>query len=412
VRESSGVTFSNINGKYWRIGNKYYDLTPFMDKHPGGRKILELARARFDDCTYAFEAHHTDLHKARQILKKYEVQGVLPPPTATKYPDLCPEDSFYSVLRLRVTEYLKGSGGSGPKPECLRLWWIVLGLWLTGFGLIVYTGSFLASFVTGVVGAWLGGFGHNFVHQPKYRFYGYSLDLLGYSSEGWYREHNLQHHMYTNTPLDNHFDGTAPFLIVNPCIARNWVQKWVLAFMNPVLLFFGTEANWIAHFVETLRGNESLNWGKLCVPIELALLASQWGLGRAFLLWMVTAGTVSTYYFTIALMNHNTEAAWDVPTRNKAQDWGHQQLCASSDIDVGLTFHQSIRYLWLNYHTVHHLFPHIDMSHHPAIQQIMLKTAKEFKIKYECGTPLNMWWDMTQSFHSPRHLGNEIIDYP
>ena len=25
-------------------------------------------------------------------------------------------------------------------------------------------------------------------------------------------------------------------------------------------------------------------------------------------------------------------------------------------------------YLWLNYHTVHHLFPRIDFSHHPAIQ--------------------------------------------
>ena len=42
-------------GKYWRIGGKYYDLTPWFDRHPGGRRVLELARDRFDDCTYAFE---------------------------------------------------------------------------------------------------------------------------------------------------------------------------------------------------------------------------------------------------------------------------------------------------------------------------------------------------------------------
>ena len=43
-----------------RINNKYYDLTPFLDKHPGGRQILEMCRDRFEDSTYPFEAHHLD----------------------------------------------------------------------------------------------------------------------------------------------------------------------------------------------------------------------------------------------------------------------------------------------------------------------------------------------------------------
>ena len=47
-----------VQGKYWRIGNKFYDLTPYLDKHPGGRELLLMARDRFDDSTYAFEAHH------------------------------------------------------------------------------------------------------------------------------------------------------------------------------------------------------------------------------------------------------------------------------------------------------------------------------------------------------------------
>jgi len=409
-RESSGVLFKNIHGKYWRIGNKYYDLTPFLDRHPGGRQILELARDRFDDCTYVFEAHHPDFIKARQVLQKYEVKDVVPE-RKSEYPDLMPEDSFYSSLRLKVAKYLKEAGGPGPTAECLRLWWITLFLWCVGFSLMVYTGSIWATLGTSLVGAWLGGFGHNFVHQPKHRHFGYSLDLLGFSSEGWVREHNLQHHMYTNTPLDNHFNGTEPFIRVDPTKHRLWFQKWIVAFLNPVALFFGTEANWIAHTVELFRGNENLSIGKLCVPIEVALLTSQWGLWGLWL-WAVMAGCVSVYYFTIALMNHNTENAWDVPTRNRALDWGHQQLCSSADIDVGLSFHQSIRYLWLNYHTVHHLFPHTDMSHHPAIQQLMLETAKEYKIKYECGTFWSMWWQMVQSFRNPRHLGQEIFNYP
>ena len=47
--------------------------------------------------------------------------------------------------------------------------------------------------------------------------------------------------------------------------------------------------------------------GKVFVPLEIYALAQVWGLYRAVALWMVMAGTCSVYYFTIALMNHNTE---------------------------------------------------------------------------------------------------------
>jgi hypothetical protein len=36
IKMSQGVAF-RPHPKYWRINNKYYDLTPFLDKHPGGR---------------------------------------------------------------------------------------------------------------------------------------------------------------------------------------------------------------------------------------------------------------------------------------------------------------------------------------------------------------------------------------
>jgi len=186
----------------------------------------------------------------------------------------------------------------------------------------------------------------------------------------------------------------------------------VFALLNPLALFFGTLANYFAHLAQLLMGNENWSFGKVFVPVEIAILTSQWGFVHAVCIWMVMTGFVSIYYFTLALMNHNTASAWDVKTRNVAQDWGHQQLISSADIQVGLTFHESIRFLWLNYHTVHHLFPLTDMSHHPAIQQFMIETAKEFKIKYECGTFANMWWEMVQSFQSPRHLGTEILNYP
>ena len=93
--------------------------------------------------------------------------------------------------------------------------------------------SFVAA---GFVTSWLGAFGHNWVHQPRYKSWAYlSLDTIGFSSDGWFREHVLQHHMYTNTPWDNHFKGTDPFLTTDPTVKRNWVQCHLMPYLNPLL---------------------------------------------------------------------------------------------------------------------------------------------------------------------------------
>ena len=62
----------------WSIDGKAYDLTPFLDRHPGGRRVLELARGE-RDCTPSFESYHAlaDLDSIRKMLAKYEVK---PPP--------------------------------------------------------------------------------------------------------------------------------------------------------------------------------------------------------------------------------------------------------------------------------------------------------------------------------------------
>jgi len=69
-RWSSGVVF-HPQGRFWRIGGEWYDFDAF--DHPGGREILYLARDRFDDATYAFEAHHLDYKRARAIIRKYKL---------------------------------------------------------------------------------------------------------------------------------------------------------------------------------------------------------------------------------------------------------------------------------------------------------------------------------------------------
>jgi len=416
---SSGVAFqpSKWQGKYWRIGNRYYDLTEFAPRHPGGEDLILMARNRFDDCTYAFEAHHTNQPLVRRMLKKYEVVGLIPPQPSNRYqqfPNLLLPDAFFSVLRARANAYLRGVGGPGPTRECLYLFWALLCTWFSLFALnLLLGGSVGVTIMNGIVGGLLGGYGHNWCHQPMYRNHALVLDLSGMSSLGWVREHLLQHHMFTNTPLDNHFTGTEPFLCTDPTTRRSWFQAIVAPMINPVLLFFGPWVNYIAHGIELALGNEKFSIGKLFLPTEIVLMVWACGAVRGTLLQMLQIGIVGTWYYTIALLNHNTEHCWDLKIKNKTSDWGVAQLQSSSDIEVGLDFLSSAKYLWLNFHTVHHLFPHTDMSKHPGLQRVLLETLKDFPaVRYDVRDFWPMYREMLTSFSTASHLGEEINLYP
>ena len=104
-----------------------------------------------------------------------------------------------------------------------------------------------------------------------------------------------------------------------------------------MLLLFGVAGNFTAHLVGLLQGEEIFRFSKLFMPIEIAIMASKWGYWGAFLMFC-GVGVMSVWYFTIALMNHNTENAWNLEMKNNAPDWGVAQLYSSADIEVNLSF--------------------------------------------------------------------------
>ena len=91
-----------------KIHDQYYNVTNFLDKHPGGSKILESCIGI--DATASFESYHalSDFQRIRTIMKKYQTE----PPTepkdfieSAKY--TFATNDFYSDVKLKVNEYFK-----------------------------------------------------------------------------------------------------------------------------------------------------------------------------------------------------------------------------------------------------------------------------------------------------------------
>lgn len=443
---SSGCVFYPSSDKFWRIGGNWYDfdnITKVTDKpfnHPGGHSIIRMARDRFEDATYAFESHHHEYQRVRAIIRKYQVHGALaeeltrraktiidqkpnvgwhdrdtPEARAngTHIPQLLDDKAFYSVVRKRVSKYLKSVGcrHGGPTLQCIILFWAIFIGTCIAYYFLIQTAQLVYIFPLILGSGLMGAYGHNWIHQPHYKSWAYlGLDIFGMSSDQWYREHLLQHHMYTNTPWDNHFRGTEPFLVTDPTRERNCIETHFTPYINPLILTFGIYANWTAHLIEMIKGNERIQAGKLLFPLVWGYIPYSHGLWGLFLMY-INLGMTGIWYFSMALMNHNAAHTHDVQTRNNAKDWGVAQLHASADWGTDLSFLSAWKYLWLNFHTVHHLFPRTDFSHHSAIQRILMDTCKEYDVKYVAGSFWPIYKEMVVSFSSPRALLEEVSVY-
>jgi cytochrome b involved in lipid metabolism len=99
------------------IGQKVYDVTTWLDAHPGGRQVLLLAAGR--DCTDLFTSYHPFTDKPAKLLSKFCIGQVV----TTEFPQYQPDTGFYADVRKEVGQYLKKNNldSKDPTPGLIRL---------------------------------------------------------------------------------------------------------------------------------------------------------------------------------------------------------------------------------------------------------------------------------------------------
>jgi len=386
-----------------------YDLTAFIDRHPAGSWLINLAIGR--DCTALFESYHLRPDVAVAHLRRLPALPDFPVAAVPKMP--YPNDSeLYNTIRERVraevfrgTE-VKGAHRSGSEWAAA----VILGYAaLTGAAYVADTGL-ATGLLFGLAGAWIGltvqhcgNHGAMSTHAAVNGFMGLCNDIMGGSSLMWRYHHQVSHHVHCNDEaLDEDVFSAMPLLRFDPRLPRSWFHRYQHIYMwatFPLLQLIFQVGDWKALFDNrtqgaTLHGATDFERATL-VAGKLAhyslLLALPWALHGPAAALTGAAAYVFTQSIVLAAtfaVSHNvpeTKPLDDNATRANLftslgeRDWGVQQVLTSANWGgvVGNFFTGG-----LNLQVEHHLFPAISFMHYPAIAAIVEDECAKRGIAY------------------------------
>nr|CAD7423342.1 unnamed protein product [Timema monikensis] len=387
----------------WRVRDDLYDLSGFVDKHPGGAEWLEITKGT--DITEAFEVHHLN-PSAEKHLKQLHVRRAKSPRNS---PYTFREDGFYKTLKKKVRVVL-GDDYSGPTFESK----LITDLLLTGtlvstvlsaacrsYGLAVVSGAFLA--LTAIAA-------HNFFHQKdNFRMYYFHLCFL--SSRDWRISHSLSHHIYPNSVLDLEVSIFEPFFHWLPDPSKTWFSRygsWLYSpiiysvmFHSQILLRYSSPMASLVLTDSSQLTSDSQHLGEpkmvtapdalsFIIPVVMMFCGGS-GLKDTLLLWS-TVLISSSFFFGLIGLNaghHHPEVFHDGDTPRKDMDWGLFQLDAVRDRKevMSCTFLALVSF---GHHALHHLFPSLDHGRLQQLYPALEDTCKEFGIPFEVSTV----WEM------------------
>lgn len=210
----------------WRVHDKLYDLTSFVEKHPGGAEWLSLTKGV--DITEQFETHHIT-GKAEQLLVKFYVREASLP---RNYNFTFDDNGFFRTLRRKAAVKIQELD-TRPAKISKMISDLMLGLVFSSAVLAVKDENIFLALLCGLFLFWLFVISHNFFHQKdNWRMLCCNLSLLNYRE--WRVSHAMSHHLYTNTYYDLEISMFEPFLewIPRP---KTKLQKVMSPIISPIV---------------------------------------------------------------------------------------------------------------------------------------------------------------------------------
>lgn len=210
----------------WRIHDKLYDVSSFIERHPGGAEWLTITKGV--DITEQFETHHIG-PKAQELLSKFYVRDAILP---RNYNLTFDDAGFYRTLKRKVAAK-RDSLDKSPVKISNAISDLTLGLVFGSAVLAVKDNNVYLSMLSGLFLLWMLVIAHNYFHQRNnWRMLCFNLTLLNYRE--WRVSHAMSHHLYTNSYYDLEISMFEPWLqwIPRP---KTRVQKILAPIVSPIV---------------------------------------------------------------------------------------------------------------------------------------------------------------------------------
>jgi linoleoyl-CoA desaturase len=378
----------------WNLYGKKYDLTNFIDKHPGGNFILEKTEG-LEDITALFESYHafSDIEKIEETLKKYEIKQEsseeykidfteyreLVKLVKEKYPDRISIKANYEYIWNNslilcigiISFYVSYMSSHSFLYKCL--------------GQIVYSTCEIS-------------IGFNYLHDGSH--YGISQypivntlsskiinSIFLWNLNVWFYHHVYYHHSYTGL----YIDPDEMLYKHNDNILTHWIGKYNYILMCFIIIpgqqigqvfsyYFSQYSTYIPHNRVTTNINAKKKNLYDTVDISIMLIK---------LYFLYTAGIIQTYihicivnllYFINIYPNHSSYET-KIENKYKGNNWAKLQICNSGNFLMDNLLWTRI-FGGINYQIEHHLFPNMSNIHYPEVSKIVRSYCKENNLPY------------------------------
>lgn len=363
----------------WRIHDTLYDLTDFIERHPGGPEWLRLTQGT--DITEAFETHHIT-GRAEGLLAKYRVREATEPRAVRL---TFHDDGFYRTLKRRVRDKLKYIDYAPAQRSKL----IIDSMLAAAFGLAflaIRLHSYTAGAFAGLFVCWTMISAHNFFHQrDNWRMMAFNLAFSSYRE--WRVSHAMSHHNFPNSILDLEISYFEPFLcwLPNPAV-KSTAKRFVSWLYGPLVysfLFYGEFVKRVIETYETGKNTFFLDDLVTFILPTFMYVVGATSLWEVVKMWLFIVLVASFMFGLIGLnaAHHHPKAVHDGDRVPADIDFAVYQMAAV--IDRSDT--KGSQFLVLTSfgdHCLHHLFPTLDHGILPQLYPVFFDTCREFETVY------------------------------
>ncbi len=373
----------------WYLHGKWYDLSEFARRHPGGKQLIFLGQGT--DCTPLFRCYHDAFPIER--LRAFEVPA---PDTGTENTGLFTYESegFFRQVRKRVYQDLDRRQRKANRKD----WAILLFHWaITGIAYVL--GMLQGSW------AWVIPFGilRGLIYvRPLHAASHYEMadrpginraisiicaSMTSSIPDHWAAQHVRDHHCFPNVHAVDK-DSLYPIKNIYPQQPTHWWNR-LQHIYTPILFSLASFHYYVSDLIRVAidvvkqPANANLLERSFVITVQTVLrvlpfLLLDWRLALGMML--VAEVATSVYVISQTVVNHELPETTQHELR-PGEDWGAWQLYTSHNWRTGSWWANALSG-GLNHQIEHHLFPEVHYRHYPWIAALVKEEAVKFGLPY------------------------------